>query len=156
MAIDELLRILTPAVIVGVTAYCYNRATRNLYKQIGELLSRLQMAEQQDKEIQNTLKEKDLRVAEQDATIQEQQLYLLEQKQNVRSLRSIMNRNEGRISVYESNEQDYQKEITDLRNQMMAELAKQRFLEKENNELRHEIIDLRKRTNGIVEHVSSL
>jgi len=143
MSIASVLSIVAPALVIALAAYIHLRTCKNLWSRIGELEYRLRAGDEEDRAGQLERKELQLKVAEQDSLIQEQQLSILERKEDMRSLRAVLNRNEVRISVYEANEVSFQQELTQLQNKVLVEQAKQRFLERENNELRQEVIKLR-------------
>jgi peptidoglycan hydrolase CwlO-like protein len=106
---------------------------------IGELVSKLHASELQVGTANNELQKREFRIYELEAAIAEQQLNSLEQKEQIRSQRNIINRADGRISVYEENERTFTNELARLRNQVQAEHAKFKFLERENAELRYEL-----------------
>jgi chromosome segregation ATPase len=145
---STIISILWPALIVGVFGYVMARTNREQSIEIGTLREKLSAVEHLELTFENEIRSKALDISEKDTSLQEQQLNLLEKKETIRSYRAIINRHEGRITVYENNEFELKDELTKLRNRVLTEEAKQRFLEKENNELRAELFMLRHGANG--------
>jgi chromosome segregation ATPase len=147
-----IISIALPALIVGIFGYVMARTNREQSIEIGTLRAKLNAVEHLELTFENEIRSKALDIAEKDSSLQEQQLNLLETKQTIRSYRAIINRHEGRITVYENNELELRDDLIKLRNQVLTEQAKQRFLEKENNELRAELFIMR---NGITSQATN-
>lgn len=139
------IAILLPALIVGIFGYIMARSNREQSIQIGTLIERLTTSEHVELTFQNEIRSREITIAERDNKIEDQNMDLLDKKDAIRSYRAVINRHEGRITVYETNENALRDELIELRNRILVEQAKTRFIERENNELRNELIAMREK-----------
>lgn len=140
--------IVLPAVIVGIFGYMFAVTNRQQAIELGQLREKLGAIEHLELTFSNEIREKELTISEKDDRIEDQQIDLLDKKDAIRSYRAVVNRHEGRIVVFESNEITLRDEVISLRNRVMVEESKSRFLERENNELRNELIAIKAKTEA--------
>lgn len=148
--IAELLyiSIMLPAIVIGIFGYIMARTNREQSIHLGKLIERLSASEHLELTFQNEIRSRELTIAEKNDRIEDQNMDLLDKKEAIRSYRAVINRHEGRITIYETNENALRDELVELRNRILVEQSKSRFLERENNELRNELIAIKAKTEA--------